>query len=158
MEGRLFHYTTGNKINQIIKDGFIKLETSGGVDFKKQRPAVWCTFSPEWENTCNKGLITDGKHKALNMLDTAHYAEGIYRIEVDPVAAPHDWDKWLIKSNVSTKIANGLKRVAIERGSDISLWRASFKPINKEYWKSLEEYNISQKKWVRDEVLSWALF
>lgn len=40
MAERLFHYTVGNHISKIITDGFIKVETDGGLPFKEQPPAV----------------------------------------------------------------------------------------------------------------------
>lgn len=157
MNKRLFHYTTGNNITQITKDGIINVETGGSTKFNGQQRAVWCTFSEEWEETCNKGLISDGKSRLLSKMETAQYAGGLYRIEVEKSASPNNWEDWLNLSNVDNRMARGLEKVAKERGSNIDLWRVSFDPIPKKLWVSIEAYRINKKEWVRDEVLSWLI-
>lgn len=56
---RLWHYTIGQRIDSIIEDGMIKLATAFVP--QNERPVVWCSFSPKWEETANKTYVKLGR-------------------------------------------------------------------------------------------------
>jgi len=88
----LFHYTTGERLKEILRDQEIKPATAN-VDTSSERPVVWCTFSREWEPTCNKGWADPrtGQVRRLSTCETAQRGGGLFRIEVEEGAAPHNW-------------------------------------------------------------------
>ena len=55
---KIYHYTTGFAANKITADGEIK--TTGLYICKNEKPAVWFSTNPNWDETVRKSL-TDKK-------------------------------------------------------------------------------------------------
>ena len=54
---------------------------------------------------------------------------------------PHDWESWKEHSGVPREFAEKLNEIAERNGSDVSLWRASFEPIEKDKWITIERWD-----------------
>ncbi len=52
-----YHYTKGCHLAKIVNEGIIR--TSKTLIEKKEKPAVWLTTSPEWEQACNVGHVVN---------------------------------------------------------------------------------------------------
>ena len=109
-EMRLFHYTIGVLLKKIIEDGQIKLATTGIPPHVKA--AVWCTTKPSWEQTCNKAIrLEDGTVRDLNEKETHERCGGLFRIEIDPKAAPYKWKDYKNLSGDHPKILRALEKI-----------------------------------------------
>jgi hypothetical protein len=141
---RLFHYTVGAYLPNIIKDGQIELATAF---VHNDRPAVWFTTKPDWEETANKMLTTvDDSIEILSRKDTELFGDGLIRIEILPDAAPYSWKDFRRLSGVSRKMFGVLDSTARKTGANPELeWRVSFTPVKKEQWLSIEKWN--GKEW-----------
>ena len=104
----LFHYTTGERLKEILRDQTIKPATAN-VDTSSERPVVWCMFSREWEPTCNKGWADPrtGQVRQLSAYETAQRGGGLFRIEVEEGAAPHNWKAFRQLSGCPRRIVSG---------------------------------------------------
>jgi hypothetical protein len=87
---KLWHYTVGAYMESIVSDGEIRV--ADGHVAKGVRPVVWLSYNQLWEETANKLWIdSDGALVKLDREATHLVGGGLYRIEVDPAAAPLDW-------------------------------------------------------------------
>ncbi len=66
---------TLNRFNDILRDGFIKPATAGLPP--GERPAVWFSSNPVWEETANKRAEFDGYLIPLNREQTALCGDGL---------------------------------------------------------------------------------
>jgi hypothetical protein len=140
----VYHYTTEFKLVAIFGDGILKT-TDARID-RDERPAVWFTASPRWEETANK-LFQDaeGNIRSLSSQQTFELA-GWVRIAVEERFAPHTWFEYTKLSGVSNQTAKALRKVAYQSGSRLSDWRISFHPIIAKDWHSVERWDGNQ--WV----------
>ena len=140
-EKRLFHYTVGIRLEEIIYNGVI-LPATKYID-KGERPAVWLTFEEEWPNVCNKSLMDafGNIHKGT-MQSTEANAEGLYRIEVSKGLPWVHWQGWANVSGVSKKTVRRLAEVSPNK----HLWRIVFDSIKRKDWIAIEKFNNGE--WV----------
>src|SRR5262245_31920443 len=108
---RLWHYTTGEKIGLILKEGMIR--QSPNV-CGSERPAVWFSSNPVWEVTSRKGRFDPitGQIRQLEMDEHLVYCGGLFRIAIAPETAPHDWHEFREMSGILPRDANVLRNVA----------------------------------------------
>jgi hypothetical protein len=84
MKGRpLWHYTVVVRLAGILQDQVIQ-PARAGIGYT-ERPAVWLSTNPFWEETANKGgYAPDGTDITLTRDETARTYGGLARIEVGP--------------------------------------------------------------------------
>lgn len=142
----LWHYTCGARLKLILKSGEIRPATAG-IE-KGERPAVWFSSNPVWEETANKLLVDPwtGEVRSLTKQETHKYAGGLARIAVSPKTAPTNWEGFCRESGASMKTLAGLKKAAYSMGSRPSQWFVSFLPVCQERWLSVELWDGD--KWI----------
>jgi hypothetical protein len=52
----ILHYTVGIRMKMILRDALIKPATTNVPE--GERPAVWFSMNPVWEETANKAIMT----------------------------------------------------------------------------------------------------
>ena len=107
----LFHYTTGDKLKQIINSGTIKPSTAQVPPHEK--PVVWCSASGTWEPTATKCPVP-GK---IGQLITAKAQAGLARIALPAACAPHDLRQLSTLAGTTPETCMALIFVAL------ALWR-----------------------------------
>lgn len=139
---RLFHYTTASRLERILVSGFIR--PADAFIGKGERPAVWCTYRPEFEPTAIPMIAgKDGKPQALTF-DEMLRIESPIRIEVRIACAPLDWRQWRKLSGVKPRVARELEEDALKQGSYVRDWRMSFEPVHQDQWIVGEFYTGSE--------------
>lgn len=138
-QSRLFHYTVVPYLPSIIRSGAIRLATE--LVPPGERPAVWCSYNPEWEETANKCTAYPGGRIVRETRRSTHTRYGLARIEVDPASCPFDWKVFVARSGVDLNVAESLYKTALKGGARPSEWRVSFKPITSDQWVAIEVYD-----------------
>jgi hypothetical protein len=138
-ECRLWHYTTGRWLDQILKDGFIKPATEGVP--QGERPIVWFSKNQHWEQTVSKlGTNPDGTLIQLDMAQTGERGGGLVRIEVESMTAPHDWNDLKERSGMRAKMATSLYSSGIAQRARPREWRGMFEAVPRSKWIAIERY------------------
>jgi hypothetical protein len=146
----LWHYTVGRRLIQILRDGRIRPAIAGVP--ASERPIVWFTRSPKWEQTANKlWRAPDGRFIALNQQQTAERCGGLARIGVSPDTAPSDWKTLRELSGMSTREAYRLYNSAIRQGSRPGDWRGAFDAVPQSRWIAIELYEAGEWRRVPKE-------
>jgi hypothetical protein len=125
----------------------IKVASAGVAD--GETPAAWFSTNPVWEMTCNK-LWQDGRSGQIFRLSknkTMQVGKGLVRIEVHPEVAPYTWKDFLRMSGISRSTARGMLDIAKMVGANPWEWRASFEPIEMDYWLNVEGWNAETRRW-----------
>ncbi len=133
---RLFHYTVGTRLSDILCDGEIRPATAGVPD--GERPAVWLTYFPDWEPTATKAHLIGGVRVPGTRESNAHMGGFLARIEVDPAGAPVEWSDFVRLSGIAPKVAAAIVGTAAAQGSCAGDWRMNFDPIRSERWVAIE--------------------
>ncbi|MCU1325133.1 MAG: hypothetical protein JWN34_503 [Bryobacterales bacterium] len=111
-----WHYTTGIGFIGIVEDGYIRPATRHVP--RGERPVVWFSINQFWEYTANKGWPDkNGNAITLTMEQTAERCAGLFRFGVLHEHAPYDWRQIRQLSGMSTRMANGLHKVATAAGA-----------------------------------------
>jgi hypothetical protein len=142
---RRWHYTTEAHLPKILRSGVL-LPATCGVD-NGERPAVWTSANPVWEETANKGYVDEatGMTRTGTKATTAARG-GLARIEVRPEAAPYDWVAFRAESGIHPRIARGLAEAAVAAGANPYEWFVSFEPIEMDDWLDIEVWRDG--RWV----------
>lgn len=136
----VWHYTIGSKLEQIMASGEIRAATT--FISQGERPAVWFSSNPAWEETANKLIITpEGKQEFGTKQTTHKLGGGLARIAVAIETAPHDWKAFQRLSGIDTKIARAMVGAAYEVGARISEWFVAFGPVTRDKWLSVEVWD-----------------
>ncbi len=133
----IWHYTTGQRLLQIMQDGVLRQSTAYVPD--RVRPAVWFTLAPEWEETANKSLtLPNGSVVHLGREETEAFGDGLVRIGVPASDVPLTWADYGRLSGEKVRDLRELRDAAREAGSDVSLWRVSFEPVPDTQWAAID--------------------
>jgi hypothetical protein len=141
---RIFHYTVGQYLPSILKDGEIKVATTFVP--QGERPAVWCSINTAWEETANKMFLQNGKLHHGDKETTAKLGGGLVRIEVEEGAVPLNWIGFK-RMHKDKRFLNALAKAAAEDKADPYEWRMSPDPIPPEKWISIERWDETSQKW-----------
>jgi len=152
---RWFHYTTMFHLPRIIGDGLIKPAT--GKVPHHERPAVWFSFHPVWEQTCNK-MVANGEFGDQDSTDRYY---GLARIEVPETVASVSWMMFRKTSGATNAELDALEVAALRSGSSPDYWRVSYEPVTSDKWIGIELYAsarwsvFGESKWVplKDSML-----
>jgi hypothetical protein len=134
--GVAWHYTIGQWWEKIDSSGILRPATAFVPE--GERPAVWFTVRDTYEPTAVKMVKNpDGTVRSLSVEETERLGRGLFRIGVDAKGLL-TWDQWKRRSGVARRMADALERVARKQGSDVADWLASFRPISREGWRSVQ--------------------
>lgn len=135
---QLWHYTVGTKIKSIMESGVIRPATEG-ID-ADERPAVWLSCHPVWEETANKALLDkSGNRIPCSKEGTAQHGDGLFRISVNPTNAI-PWTEYKTLSGISRRTADGLERAGLAAGGIPMNWYAIFGEVERQDWLSVEKW------------------
>jgi hypothetical protein len=146
VDGRIkWHYTTGQRFFQIVSDGEIRPATAFVPE--GERTIVWFSTNEEWEPTANKAWIkADGSRVPQDRDGTAERGGGLVRIGVAPETAAYDWNALKQLSGMSSKMASGLYRAAIDQRARPADWWGTFETVSRDKWKAVEVWH--EGRWV----------
>lgn len=139
MQRPLYHYTCASSLVKILEDGLIKQATL--YVHKSERPAVWLSYAPEWEETASMSVQDQetGKEVHLKGLSALAEYETPCRLQVNPDGLNLvSWDVFKRTSGIRPAYAASLYDVALESGAAPRDWRASFEPIPVRDWIAVE--------------------
>lgn len=141
----VYHYTIGDRLEQIVSSGEIRPAVAGVT--RGERPAVWFSTNPEWEETANKPIMDKrGRVWKGNRETTREMGGGLVRIAVLPEAAPHTWEAFRRLSGISPRMADALERAARIEGASPDEWRVSFGAVPRAQWIDVEVW--TETGWV----------
>jgi hypothetical protein len=145
MSVRVFHYTTMEKLEHILNDRLIIPATEYVP--KNERPVVWFSTNPVWEETANKGIMDAlGRISEGSREKTHEGAGGLSRIEV-PESTTVNWLTFKLESGIKPILAKRLARTAKKQNSKPSEWRVSFTSVPESEWLSVELFNWEKQIW-----------
>ena len=141
---RLWHYTTAERIDEIIESGEIRTSKHNATS-RKEKPTVWVSSNPLWERTATKMIIDEmGNRKTLSMAEQ-HELIGLGRIEVyNDTPDLFTWHRF--KNYIAPKkhIAREMEAVGIKKGANPSEWYGSHEPIARLDWIKAEIWDGKQ--------------
>ena len=136
-----WHYTTGEKLDLILRSGAI-LPTTAKVP-PHEKPVAWFSTSDVWEPTATK-VPLPGK---LGQLMTAHVQGGLARIQVPASAAPHRIQDLPRLAGTSPDDWLGLVLSGLELGADPTTWRFSLVPVPVSFFQAVEFLDLATDRW-----------
>ena len=116
---RLYHYTTGAHIHNILESGFLKLTPSPERLYPGERPLVWLTTDHDMPPTALKPMRL-GEHIHYPTADELCMYAGIYRFTMAKGLKVAKWSKILDRYGADP----GLADIAERMGEDPATWRA----------------------------------
>ena len=145
---KIWHYTVGVHLKSILESKQIKPATAYISD--NEKPVVWLSSNPNWEETANKAIMKDGEVISLSRIETAKYCGNLFRIEVDSTLL-YNWEYFKNKSGIDKKTSKALEDVAYKQGANPNDWWVCFEPISiydcidieiliNDKWVSISEY------------------
>ena len=132
----VWHYTTLGYFRSILRDGFIKPATEYVPP--GERPVVWFSSNPVWENSAAKGVTERRKMRTLTFEE--HVGVGLVRIGVQSATAPYQWQEIKELSHMDASVAQNLYNVAIAEGARPGEWYGTFDPVPRDAWISVETW------------------
>jgi hypothetical protein len=145
----VYHYTVECNFKKILASGVILPATAGVLP--PERPIVWFSTNPLWENTVKKGIPF--KEDGFFFVETMGWAEfnscgiPLYRIGVARETAPLRWRDLRELSLMWPTYASALVRVAKMEYAQSGEWRGTFDPVPVEKWVTVETYNVQAMRW-----------
>jgi len=137
----LWHYTTGQKLQGILKAGEIRPSTSH-LD-AGERPVVWFSSRPTWEPTATKCSVP-GK---LGQLITAKAQDGLVRIAVPASAVPYTFQYVHLVAGTTPQTCAGLILAGLEMGADPNDWWFTPRPFPVALFRAIELYDFGPDQW-----------
>jgi hypothetical protein len=135
----IWHYTIRAYLPQILADGLLKPAIAGVP--RGERPAVWFSSNPAWEETANKMVMTWSGPRLGTKETTHRHGGGLCRIGVTASVAPHGWGAFKRLSGIKTAHARALERAGLKAGAKPAEWYVSFAAVPREKWVSVELWN-----------------
>jgi hypothetical protein len=139
----LYHHTTGDRLDAILADGWLRPARCGIVD--SGRPVVWMTTRPSWEPSTNKMLaaFAFGQRVAvpLTEAETHHACDGLVRITIDDQVQAMDWDTFKRTSGTSAADARFLYSRALAAGTSVRHWMATYDEVPVTQFAAVEFWN-----------------
>ena len=136
-----FHYTTGQKLDLILRSGAI-LPTTAKVP-PHEKPVAWFSTSPRWEPTASK-YPSPGK---LGQIMTAQAQGGLARIQVPTSAAPHRIQDLPSLAGTTPQDWLGLVLAGLELGADPGSWRFTLSPVPVSLFSAVEFLDLATDRW-----------
>jgi hypothetical protein len=134
----LWHYTVYLRWVDIAASGTLRPATA--LLGARERPVVWFSMNPVWEETANKSWQNRIGWRRLTRAETEVKGLGLVRIAVAPEVAPYTWEDFKRLSGIARSDSRRLEAVAREDGASLAEWRVSFEPVRREHWSSVERW------------------
>jgi len=136
----IWHYTTIEKLESIMKDELLKVsevERKFGL-----KPAVWFSKNDFWEPTATK-MLSDGRCLSI---DEQYELLGMIRIAIEFNKQLVSWGKYRYESKINPSFHKTMEESGIEKGGNPKDWFCSFNNIQIEKFLDIEQYD--GRKWV----------
>lgn len=154
MDKVLYHYTSGNVLKKILKQGAI-LPDKNEPDNEKEIATVTFSSNPVWENTRFRvGKMPDGQLVMLNKKLLQKFDGGLIRIVIPAELAPLDWVALKEKCNLSSAAIKGIYDFALSVGARTRHWFATTENVPESVWLTVEKLDENDN-WVElpeDEI------
>lgn len=151
----LWHYTTGKHLRGILETGAILPNATPGLDGKRiEVPAVWFTYSDDWEPGTGAGtqatpdrvfraaagFLKDGEEGLRRAMPHPSPREVgmLARIRVAPEVAPLTWRDFVNQGLFDPSTAPVQQAVDRALGADQDEWRASLEAVPASKWLAIE--------------------
>lgn len=151
-----WHYTTGEVLVKIAKSQELRPATAYVP--KHERPILWFSFNPEWEETANKGIIENGKNRTVTRQEMIASGVGLVRFGIyvfkkrdyyrdESGVKFFGWPKLARKAKMSVEVRKGLELRACDVGANPCDWVGMFSSMPLDHCNKLEVLN-EEEKWV----------
>ena len=108
----------------------------------QEKPVVWFSYHPEWEETANKPVgLPDGTIQRGTKDSTHMLGGGLVRIAIKPESAPIDWTQFKKLSGIDAENVKSLTNAAFSCDMSPRDWRCSFDPVSDSDWLSIEYWD-----------------
>jgi hypothetical protein len=146
----VFHYTTGQKLKQIINSGHIRPSTAHVPP--NEKPVAWFSTSPKWEPTATKVPIPG----MAGQIMTAQSQGGLVRITVPGTCAPYVFQQLPLIAGTKPSVCIGLLIAGLELGSNPDTWRFTPTSIPTALFREVEFYDFAHDRWVAVDMAELA--
>lgn len=147
---KVYHFTTGLKLRQIINSGHI-LPSTAHIE-PDEKPIAWFSTSSQWEPTATKCPIS-GK---LGQLITAKSQNGLVRITVSASVAPHTFRDLPAIAGTKPSVCIGLLLAGLELGADPGTWRFTPTPVPSALFREVEFFDFAHDRWLAVDLAELA--
>jgi len=137
---KLWHYTTKDRIQEIIESGEIRTSTENRTG-QRESATLWLSSNPIWENTATKLTFDGGTMRKLTKKEQ-HEVLGLGRIEVNTQNISFfSWSTFVKNIAAKRHVARSMEVSGRTSGGNPNQWFGSTKPIGKEHFLSAEIWN-----------------
>lgn len=150
---RLWHYTPAHRLIDIIESGHIKFSID---TFENEKPVVWFSSNPVWENSVVKYVRTEESEKQLITKESMLRICGLGRIEVKYTEEIITWQLLKEYNGVNPECNDFFEMAGDLFGGNPTEWYASHTQCDMKNWLKIEiwknelwqpfEYKDSNKK------------
>jgi hypothetical protein len=146
----IHHFTTGQKLKQIINSGAIE-PTIAKIE-PHEKPVAWFSTQEQWEPTCTKVAIPG----IQGQIETARAQGGLVRITVPGTAAPYVFTQLPLIAGTKPSVCIGLLIAGLELGSDPDTWRFTLRPVPTALFREVEFFDFAHERWVAVDMAELA--
>jgi hypothetical protein len=147
---KIFHYTTGLKLRQIVNSGCIK-PTTAKIE-PHEKPVAWFSTQDQWEPTCTKVPVPG----IAGQIATARAQGGLVRITVPGTCAPYGFAQLPLIAGTKPSVCIGLLVAGLELGSDPDTWRFTPEPVPVSLFREVEFYDFASNTWLAVDLAELA--
>ena len=146
----IYHYTTGQKLRQIINSGVIQ-PTTAKIE-PHEKPVAWFSIQDQWEPTATKVPIPG----IQGQIATAQAQGGLVRITVPGTCAPYSFPQLPLIAGTKLSVCIGLLIAGHELGSDPDTWRFTPTPVPTAMFREVEFYDFASDRWLAIDLAELA--
>ncbi len=139
-----WHYTITPIYFEILKSGYLK--PSDSYLTPGEKPVLWFSSNPFWEETASKSLKDHGMTIHLSMEETAQKAGGLVRFAF-PLELLVRWPRIGQQANIKSKERKILEEAGIRRGADPRQWYGTLERINVDDCIAIERMKMETRTW-----------
>jgi hypothetical protein len=147
---KIYHYTTGTRLKQIINSGQIK-PTTAKIE-PHEKPVAWFSTQDQWEPTCTKVPIPGMQ----GQIATAQAQGGSARVTVPGTCAPYIFPQLPVIAGTKPSVCIGLLVAGLELGSDPDTWRFTPEPVPVTLFREVEFYDFANNRWLAIDLAELA--
>jgi hypothetical protein len=147
---KLFHYTTGTRLRQIVNSGCIK-PTTAKIE-AHEKPVAWFSTQDQWEPTCTKVPVPG----MAGQIATARAQGGLVKITVPGTCAPYVFPQLPLIAGTKPSVCIGLLVAGLELGSDPDTWRFTPEPVQVSLFRKVEFYDFANNTWLAIDLAELA--